>query len=93
VQARRLPKRTCIACRSTDGKRRFVRLVRTPAGAVEVDLTGKRPGRGAYICHQASCWQTALKRGRVEASLKTKLTPEDRQRLEEFAATVEAVPV
>ena len=93
MQAKPLPQRTCIACRSTDSKRRFVRLVRTPAGSVEVDLTGKKPGRGAYVCHQASCWQTVFKKGRIEAALKTKLTPEDRRRLEEFAATVEAVAV
>ena len=89
----RLPQRTCIACRSTDGKRQFVRLVRLPAGGVEIDATGKKAGRGAYICRQASCWQAALKKGRIDAALKTKLAPEDRRRLEEYATTVEAVPV
>ena len=79
----RLPQRTCIACRSTSGKREFVRIVRTPEG-VEVDLTGKKQGRGAYLCPNPECWETALKKGRVEQALKTKLAPDDRLRLTEF---------
>jgi predicted RNA-binding protein YlxR (DUF448 family) len=79
----RLPQRTCISCRSTSGKREFVRLVRLPEG-VEVDLTGKKQGRGAYLCPNPDCWETALKKGRVEQALKTKLTPDDRLRLNEF---------
>ena len=79
----RLPQRTCIACRTTSGKREFVRVVRTPDG-VEVDLTGKKQGRGAYLHPDPNCWETALKKGRVEAALKTKLTPDDRLRLTEF---------
>ena len=81
----RLPQRTCIACRSSSGKREFVRLVRTPDG-VEVDLTGKKQGRGAYLCPNPECWETALKKGRIETALKTKLTPDDRLRLTEFRA-------
>jgi predicted RNA-binding protein YlxR (DUF448 family) len=79
----RLPQRTCISCRSTSGKREFVRLVRLPEG-VEVDLTGKKQGRGAYLCPNPDCWETALKKGRIEQALKTKLTPDDRLRLNEF---------
>jgi predicted RNA-binding protein YlxR (DUF448 family) len=86
--ARRLPQRTCIACRSTDSKREFVRVVRTPDGAVELDLTGKQPGRGAYVCKQVTCWQNALKKGRFEAALKVKLTPGDRQKLTDFATAL-----
>ena len=79
----RLPQRTCIACRSTSGKREFVRIVRA-ANGVEVDLTGKKQGRGAYLCPNPDCWETALKKGRVEAALKTKLTSDDRLLLTEF---------
>jgi predicted RNA-binding protein YlxR (DUF448 family) len=60
-----------------------VRIVRTADG-VEVDLTGKKQGRGAYLHPDPTCWETALKKGRVEAALKTKLTPDDRLRLTEF---------
>ena len=84
----RLPQRTCIACRSTSGKRELIRIVRTPAGPVEVDLTGKQPGRGAYLCPNAECWQNALKKGRVDSALRTKLSQDDKLKLHEFATSL-----
>jgi hypothetical protein len=94
TNARQLPQRTCIACRSTSGKREFVRIVRTPAGSVEIDLTGKKAGRGAYLHPSYACWEQALKKGRLESALKVKLTPDDRLRLTEFATSLqEAVTV
>jgi predicted RNA-binding protein YlxR (DUF448 family) len=84
---RALPQRTCIACRSTTGKRELIRIVRGPE-RVEVDLTGKKPGRGAYLCRDAGCWDVALKKGRLDAALKTKLAPIDRERLVEFATAL-----
>ena len=83
------PQRTCIACRSTTEKRELIRVVRSPDG-VEIDLTGKKAGRGAYICRAPDCWEAALKKGRLDAALKTKVSPADRKRLEEFAAGLRA---
>ena len=85
---RRIPQRTCVACRSTSGKWELVRIVRTPDGAVEVDESGKKSGRGAYLCARTSCWIDAMKKGRVDAALRVKLTPDDRLRLMEFATTI-----
>ncbi len=82
------PQRTCIACRSTGDKRELLRIVRSPQGAVELDLTGKKPGRGAYICRQHACWEHALKKGRLEAALKAKLSPDCRLELSQFAAGI-----
>jgi predicted RNA-binding protein YlxR (DUF448 family) len=91
---RKLPQRTCIACRSTSDKRGFVRIVRSPAGTVEIDLTGKKPGRGAYLCASYPCWEQALKRGRIDAALKVKASPDDKLRLTRFAGSLqEAVAV
>ena len=87
----RLPQRTCIACRSTSGKRAFIRIVRTPSGVVEIDLTGKKAGRGAYLCPSCSCWEQALKKGRLETALKVKITADDKLRLTEFATTLRDV--
>jgi predicted RNA-binding protein YlxR (DUF448 family) len=87
-EPRKLPQRTCIACRSTSGKREFVRVVRTPEGAVEIDLTGKKAGRGAYLHPVYTCWEQALKKGRLDQALKTKLTQDDKLRLTEFAITL-----
>jgi predicted RNA-binding protein YlxR (DUF448 family) len=50
LRPKHVPRRTCVACRETDAKRQLIRLVRTPEGTVEVDPTGKRNGRGAYLC-------------------------------------------
>lgn len=81
-----IPQRTCIACRRSDAKRTLIRLVRTPEGRVEVDPTGKRAGRGAYLCTSRSCWELALKRqGMLGRALRTELLPDDRVALEQYA--------
>jgi predicted RNA-binding protein YlxR (DUF448 family) len=87
---RRVPQRSCVACRTTTAKREFVRVVRLPTGAVEVDPTGKKSGRGAYLCRQVTCWEEALKRNRLAKALRTTLTEESRAVLQAFAATLPA---
>ena len=86
------PQRSCIACRTTGDKRELVRIVRGPE-RVEVDLTGKKPGRGAYICRNLACWQQALRKGRIDAALKTRMSADDRLRLTEFSTTLSGVAV
>jgi len=81
-----IPQRTCVACRATRPKRELVRIVRTPDGAVIVDETGKRSGRGAYLCRQRVCWEKALARGAVARALKVPLTAEAKALLQEYAA-------
>jgi predicted RNA-binding protein YlxR (DUF448 family) len=88
TKPRRVPQRTCVACRSTSGKRDFVRIVRTPSGAVEVDETGKKAGRGAYLCASPACWAEALKKGRLDSALRVKLSADDRLRLTQYATTI-----
>jgi predicted RNA-binding protein YlxR (DUF448 family) len=58
-----------------------VRIVRTPAGQVVLDPTGRQPGRGAYLCADGTCWQTALKRRSIERALEAALPAELRERL------------
>jgi predicted RNA-binding protein YlxR (DUF448 family) len=70
AQVRHVPQRTCVTCRRTDAKRGLIRLVRTPEGRVEVDPTGKRNGRGAYLCHAPACWEAAIKRHALERALR-----------------------
>jgi hypothetical protein len=76
--------RTCIVCRQQTEKRALVRLVRTENG-VQVDLTGRLNGRGAYLCDQSSCWEHALRGDLLEKALRTTLTDEDRDRLRQAA--------
>jgi predicted RNA-binding protein YlxR (DUF448 family) len=64
----------------------LVRIVRTPEGAVMVDETGKRSGRGAYLCRQRGCWEAALARRQLERALKTTLTAETEARLRGYAS-------
>ena len=82
-----VPQRTCVACHQVKPKRELLRIVRTPLGRVEMDPTGKKSGRGAYLCANRSCWNTALKK-RLEQELETTLSQEDRVALEEYAATL-----
>ncbi len=88
-RVRRQPQRTCVACRRTDSKRGFVRLVRTPEGGVVVDPTGKTPGRGAYLCRRAACWRAALENGAIGRALKVELGTEERARIQEYAVELE----
>lgn len=76
-----IPQRTCVACRKVKAKRELIRLVRISNGTVEVDPSGKKAGRGAYLCQSPECWEIGLKRGRLEHNLRTALTQENRQQL------------
>jgi predicted RNA-binding protein YlxR (DUF448 family) len=80
------PQRTCVGCGSAAAKREFIRLVRTSSGAVELDPSGKRPARGAYLCHTPECWELAIKKGRLENALRTKLSTDDREALLRYGA-------
>jgi predicted RNA-binding protein YlxR (DUF448 family) len=73
MRRKHVPQRTCIACREAKPKRELVRLVRTPEGVLIIDETGKRNGRGAYLCHQRACWESALKTGLVGRALKMEI--------------------
>jgi len=67
-------------CRQRSDKRTLIRLVNTGAG-VYVDPTGKRNGRGAYLCENRSCWERAVSTDILNGALRTALTADDRERL------------
>ncbi len=83
-----VPQRTCVGCREVLPKRTMVRIVKTADG-VQIDPTGKLPGRGAYLHDRRECWERGLK-GALSHALKTSLTEAERARLEEFMS---ALPV
>jgi predicted RNA-binding protein YlxR (DUF448 family) len=89
LRPKRVPQRTCVACRNTEAKRGLVRVVRTPAGRVELDPTGKANGRGAYVHESRACWDEALKKDRLGRALKVALAAAD---VEQFKAHAEALP-
>ena len=79
---RREPQRTCVGCREVQGKRTLMRVVRSPEG-IQVDPSGKLPGRGAYLHDQRSCWEKALK-GSLARALRAELDDAARAALIEY---------
>jgi predicted RNA-binding protein YlxR (DUF448 family) len=79
-----IPLRSCVACRQARPKRELVRVVRTLGGEVEVDPTGKKAGRGAYLCRTRGCWELALRKRSLEHALQTTLGQENRDVLQQF---------
>ncbi len=91
MPTKHIPQRTCIACRTVRAKRELIRVVRTSEHHVEADTTGKKAGRGAYVCRTRQCWEIILNaRPRLEQALKleTSINPEDLAHLREFATTL-----
>jgi predicted RNA-binding protein YlxR (DUF448 family) len=82
------PQRTCVGCGTVRNKREMVRVVRTPEGPVVADPTGKRAGRGAYLCAQEACWKLGLAKGRLERSLKVTISSEDADALRAYAGSL-----
>jgi predicted RNA-binding protein YlxR (DUF448 family) len=88
ARPRHIPQRTCVACRRTTAKRELVRIVRTPGGGVEVDPTGKRSGRGAYLCSTPDCWRLAVQKGRLDRALKTSVSADDKESLLQYSQSL-----
>ncbi len=76
-----IPQRTCLACRQVKAKRELMRLVRVADGSIEVDVNGRKAGRGAYLCPTQECWEVGLKSNRLDYCLRTRLTQENREHL------------
>jgi predicted RNA-binding protein YlxR (DUF448 family) len=83
------PQRTCIACRQIKEKKALIRLVSTENGIAEIDVFGKKPGRGAYLCSKKTCWELALRKNRLDYALRTKLHDDNRQSLREYGHNLE----
>ncbi|GAB6157590.1 YlxR family protein [Desulfotomaculum varum] len=75
-RVKKVPLRMCIGCQEMKPKRELIRVVRTPQETVEIDPTGKKSGRGAYICPHPDCLQKAVKGKRLERSLECAISPE-----------------
>ena len=77
TKTRRIPQRTCIACRTTGDKRELVRIVRTPDGRVMPDASGKAAGRGAYLCRSPECWDNASTKRLLDKALRVTVSSTD----------------
>jgi predicted RNA-binding protein YlxR (DUF448 family) len=81
MKAKKIPQRTCIGCRTVRPKKEMLRIVRTPTGEVVLDTTGKKAGRGTYICPEPQCMEKALKGDCLAKTLEVTISPEIKQSL------------
>lgn len=70
MKVRKIPMRKCVGCGELKTKKELIRIVATPEGAMEVDRTGKKNGRGVYICDDPACFEKAFSSHGLERSLK-----------------------
>ena len=82
MQQRKIPLRHCLGCNESKPKKELVRVVRSPEGEISLDLVGKKPGRGAYLCPSAQCLAKARKANRLERALDTQIPPEVYENIE-----------
>lgn len=83
---RKIPLRRCIGCNTSKDKRELIRVVRNAEGEISIDTTGKKPGRGAYICKDAACLKLARKGKKLDKAFDTAISDEIYDRLEQELA-------
>jgi uncharacterized protein len=89
MKQRKIPMRKCVASQKMFPKTNLIRIVRTPENEIVIDLTGKRAGRGAYLCTQFASVDIAQKKKILERALKVTVAPEIYQQLREYVKLVE----
>ncbi len=72
----KVPMRQCIGCREMKSKKEMMRVLRTTEGEIQIDVTGKKNGRGAYLCYNRACLEQAMKSKGLERSLKMPISLE-----------------
>lgn len=76
MKDKKIPQRMCVGCQEMKNKKELKRIVRTPDGTIHMDSTGKKSGRGAYICIDENCLTKAVKEKRLEKALKCSVPAE-----------------
>ncbi len=76
VQGKRVPLRKCTGCQEMKNKKDMMRILKTPEGEIVLDVTGRKNGRGAYLCRSLDCFEKAVKGRGLERSLKAKVPEE-----------------
>lgn len=87
-QRKHVPQRTCVICRQKTDKRQLTRVVSTVDEGVIVDVTGKRNGRGAYICSRSTCWEKAVNSVVLNQALRTEVSKAEKEALAQYRATI-----
>lgn len=89
MRPRKVPLRKCVACNEMMPKKELIRVVRTPAEEVQIDLTGKKAGRGAYLCGKLACFKLGKKSKALDRALKHPVGEDIYDRLEKDFVAVE----
>ncbi|MBR6336304.1 MAG: YlxR family protein [Ruminococcus sp.] len=82
MKVKKIPMRMCLGCDEMKPKKELIRVVKSAEGEISLDLTGKKNGRGAYICRSAECLRLARKARRLEKSFQCRIDDEVYDRLE-----------
>ncbi len=75
-KVKKIPQRQCVGCRQRKAKTSLLRGVKSPEGQVSLDFGGKKPGRGAYVCHDVECLKRARKTRALERAFEAQIPPE-----------------
>ncbi len=76
MKVKKTPQRMCVGCQQMKSKKELLRIVRTPEGEITIDKTGKKSGRGAYVCADEACINKAYKEKRLEKALEKSIDGE-----------------
>ncbi|SMC21690.1 hypothetical protein SAMN02745134_01415 [Clostridium acidisoli DSM 12555] len=76
MKVKKIPQRMCTGCMEMKPKKELIRVVKNKEGQVSVDFTGKKPGRGAYICKDIECLEKAIKTRRLSKNLEINISDE-----------------
>ncbi len=82
VLKKKIPQRRCLGCQGGFDKRDLIRVVRSPEGEISIDFTGKKSGRGAYLCKKEACFKKARKTGILHRQLNCEIGEEIYEELE-----------
>jgi len=83
MKFKKIPMRMCNGCMEMKPKKELIRIVKSPTGEISVDLTGKKSGRGAYICKNVECLEKSYKAKRLNKNLESEINAEIYEKLKE----------
>ncbi len=78
---KKMPQRTCMGCNVKKDKNEFIRIVKNKDGEINIDKTGKMPGRGAYLCDNVECLEKAMKSKRIDKVFETQISEDIYEKL------------
>ena len=88
MKPKKVPMRMCVGCREMKPKKELLRVARSPEGEISFDLTGRKPGRGAYVCHSSDCLLRAIKQKQLERTFSSPISDEVRDALQKQIADI-----